>query len=89
MEKSPAASIPRHKIEQHSGASLTPECVSVLAALWSRSEPITARQLAMLAGISRTCVDEVLIELRACGLIRTLNTVIESYLASGAPSNPV
>jgi hypothetical protein len=70
--------------EQASLASLGPESVSLLTALWSCPKPATAGHLARLTGMDRSEVAAAVAELRTQGLVRTLNTVIESYVPSGA-----
>jgi DNA-binding MarR family transcriptional regulator len=61
------------------------EQLRVLTALWLCEAPLTSRQLAQTTGICSADVKKALSELRARGLLRCLNTVIESYLASGFP----
>jgi DNA-binding IclR family transcriptional regulator len=63
------------------------EQLRVLTALRLCEAPLTARQLAQRTGICSADVKKALSELRARGLLRCLNTVIESYLASEFPDN--
>jgi DNA-binding MarR family transcriptional regulator len=63
------------------------EQLRVLTALWLCEAPLTSRQLAQTTGICSADVKKALSELRARGLLRCLNTVIESYLASEFPDN--
>ncbi len=52
---------------------------AVLAAVIGRAEPLTLREIIRLAGLPAYDVEAALAGLRRAGLVRRLNTLVESY----------
>jgi hypothetical protein len=65
--------------------ALNADALALVTHLWSCATPVTRRQLVLRTGMDHQRLDDCLASLKSCGLLRTLNTVIESYVASGPP----
>jgi len=68
---SPAVSIAQGRAE-----------IAVLEALWTEARPLTAGQLRRATGLPGPVVEAAVGSLRNAGMIRALNTLIESYVPS-------
>ncbi len=60
----------------------------VLTALWAQSAPLTLQQLHRKTGVPAAELEGIVTRLCMCGAARRLNTVIESFSASGRTSWP-
>ena len=81
-----SAAILREGAESHVAPWFSPAEMHLLTVFWSSDTPLTAGQIGRQTGASAAEVAETLTALRSKRLVCALNTVIESYQATGAPT---
>ena len=83
---SPGSAAKTDHAPQREPGSLGPQPVRVLEALRGSGAPVTAGRLSAVTGMSRADVEAAVRELRAHKMLRTLNTVIETFESREDPA---